>query len=73
LAGQGYHEIVTNSITNSQYYSEKTLQHTVAMLNSLSADLNVMRPSMLETGLEIIAYNLNRKNNKLRLFEFVKT
>lgn len=73
LAGQGYHEIVTNSITNSQYYSEKTLQHTVSMLNSLSADLNVLRPSMLETGLEIIAYNLNRKNNKLRLFEFGKT
>jgi phenylalanyl-tRNA synthetase beta chain len=73
LAGQGYHEIVTNSITNSQYYSEKTLQHTVAMLNSLCSDLNVIRPTMLEKGLEIIAYNLNRKSNKLRLFEFGKT
>jgi phenylalanyl-tRNA synthetase beta chain len=32
-----------------------------------------MRPSMLETGLEVVAYNLNRKNSQLRLFEFGKT
>ena len=42
------------------------------MINSLSADLNVLRPSMLETGLETVAYNLNRKNNDLQLFEFGK-
>ena len=28
---------------------------------------------MLETGLEAIAHNLNRKNNDLRFFEFGKT
>ena len=28
---------------------------------------------MLETGLESIAYNLNRKNNNLKFFEFGKT
>jgi phenylalanyl-tRNA synthetase beta chain len=43
------------------------------MLNSLSAELNIMRPSMLETGLEAIAYNLNRKNNDLKFFDFGKT
>ena len=32
-----------------------------------------MRPSMLETGLEAIGYNLNHKNNNLRFFEFGKT
>jgi phenylalanyl-tRNA synthetase beta chain len=32
-----------------------------------------MRPSMLQTGLEAIAHNLNRKNNDLRFFEFGKT
>ncbi|KAF0240632.1 MAG: phenylalanyl-tRNA synthetase beta [Chitinophagaceae bacterium] len=42
-------------------------------MNNLSADLDVMRPSMLESGLETIAYNLNRKNNNLQLFEFGKT
>jgi phenylalanyl-tRNA synthetase beta chain len=43
------------------------------MLNNLSADLDILRPSMLETGLETIAYNLNRKSNNLQCFEFGKT
>jgi phenylalanyl-tRNA synthetase beta chain len=43
------------------------------MLNNLSAELNVMRPSMLQTGLESIAHNLNRKNNDVKFFEFGKT
>ena len=73
LVGLGFHEIITNSITNSKYYSEEELKTTVHMLNSLSAELDVMRPSMLETGLEVIAYNLNRKNNNLQLFEYGKT
>ena len=73
LVGQGFNEILTNSITNGKYYSEETLQTTVKMLNSLSADLDVMRPSLLETGLETIAFNINRKNNNLQFFEFGKT
>jgi phenylalanyl-tRNA synthetase beta chain len=32
-----------------------------------------MRPSMLETGLESLAWNLNRKSGRLRFFEFGKT
>lgn len=73
LAGQGFHEIFTNSIANSAWYGEDVLETTVKMLNNLSAELNVMRPSMLETGLQCIAFNLNRRNNNLRLFEFGKT
>ena len=73
LVGVGFNEILTNSITNSAYFGEEELQSSVKMLNSLSADLNMMRPSMLETGLETIAHNLNRKNNDLRFFEFGKT
>lgn len=73
LIGQGFNEIITNSITNSKYYSEEVLGTTVKMLNNLSADLDVLRPSMLETGLESIAYNLNRKSNNLAFFEWGKT
>ncbi|AYD49180.1 phenylalanine--tRNA ligase subunit beta [Arachidicoccus soli] len=73
LVGQGFNEIMTNSITNSKYYSEEILATSVKMINSLSADLDLMRPSMLETGLECLAYNLNRKNSNLQLFEFGKT
>ncbi|MEO8819302.1 MAG: phenylalanine--tRNA ligase subunit beta [Ginsengibacter sp.] len=73
LTGNGFHEIFTNSITNSQYFDDKTLATTVSIINSLSEGLNVMRPSMLPTGLECLSYNLNRKNNNLLFFEFGKT
>lgn len=73
LVGAGFYEIFTNSITNSAYYTEDVLSRTVKMLNNLSAELNVMRPSMLQTGLESIAHNLNRRNNDLKFFEFGKT
>ncbi|MEP7108499.1 MAG: phenylalanine--tRNA ligase subunit beta [Ferruginibacter sp.] len=73
LAGTGFNEIFTNSITNATYYSEEVLQTTVKMINSLSAGLNVMRPEMIETGLETVSYNYNRRNQDLQLFEFGKT
>jgi phenylalanyl-tRNA synthetase beta chain len=73
LVGLGFSEIVTNSITNSKYYKTETLNSTVKMMNNLSVDLDVLRPSMLETGLETIAYNYNRKNTNLRFFEIGKT
>ncbi len=73
LAATGFNEIFTNSITNSAYFGAEELESTVRMINSLSAELNVMRPSLLETGLESIAYNLNRKTQNLKFFEFGKT
>ena len=68
LCGMGMQEIVTNSIVNSKYYPNH--EHLVRMINSLSAELDVMRPSMLESGLEVVAYNCNRKSQDLALFEF---
>ena len=73
LVGKGFVEIFTNSITNSQYFTPAVLETAVKMMNNLSADLDLLRPSMLETGLETIAYNCNRRNHNLRLFEFGKT
>lgn len=73
LTGLGFREIFTNSLTNSNYYSGEVLQSAVKLKNSLSAGLDIMRPSMLETGLEVMAYNINRKNNRLKLFELGKT
>jgi phenylalanyl-tRNA synthetase beta chain len=73
LVGSGFNEIFTNSITNAAYFSEEELTHSVKLLNNLSAEHNLMRPSMLQTGLESVAYNLNRKNQDLRFFEFGKT
>jgi len=73
LVGQGFNEIFTNSITNSKYFNDEVLRSTVKMINNLSAELDVLRPSMLETGLEIISYNINRRNTNLSFFEFGKT
>lgn len=68
LSASGLQEIVTNSITNSKYYPEDA--PLVRMINSLSSELDVMRPSLLESGLEVIAYNVNRKAQDLMLYEF---
>jgi phenylalanyl-tRNA synthetase beta chain len=68
LCGMGMQEIVTNSIVNSRYYPERT--DLVKMINSLSSELDVMRPSMAEGGLEVVNYNCNRKSNDLSLYEY---
>lgn len=67
LCHLGLHEIVTNSITNSKYYPG--YENMVAMLNNLSSELDVMRPELMESGLEVLAYNINRKQQHLMLFE----
>ena len=72
LTGLGFNEIFTNSITNAAYFEQAELDNAVRLLNNLSAAHNILRPSMLETGLESVAYNLNRKNPDLRFFEFGK-
>jgi phenylalanyl-tRNA synthetase beta chain len=73
LTGLGFTEILTNSITNSAYFNGEESGNMVKLLNNLSNELNVLRPTMLPTALEVIAFNLNRKNTNLRLFEFGKT
>ena len=73
LVGQGFAEIFTNSITNSKYFDEAVLATTVRMINNLSVELDVLRPSMVETGLEAISYNINRRNTNLQFFEYGKT
>jgi len=73
LVGLGFNEIFTNSITNSAFYNEIELQTAVKMMNSLSVELDMLRPQMIQSGLQVIAHNLNRKNNHLKLYEFGKT
>ncbi len=73
MVGLGFQEMLNNSITFSGQYTEEELSRSVRMMNSLSAELDMLRPSMLETGLQAVAHNLNRKNLDLQLFEFGKT
>ncbi|MEO6670213.1 MAG: phenylalanine--tRNA ligase subunit beta [Ferruginibacter sp.] len=73
LTGLGFHEIFTNSITNSNFYEEGILSSSVRMINSLSNELDMLRPEMIQGGLQVVAHNLNRRNLDLRFFEFGKT
>jgi len=70
LTANGFNEIMSNSLTKSAYSSN--LDKAVRILNPLSNDLDVMRQTMLYSGLEAIAYNQNRKNPDLKLYEFGK-
>lgn len=67
LSGQGLHEILTNSIVNSANYPEA---NQVKMMNSLSSELNAMRPQLLPSGLEVLEYNINRGEKNLALYEW---
>ena len=73
LVGGGFNEILNNSLTKVSYYKDLncyTGETTVKILNPLSADLGVMRQTLLFGGLESIVRNANRKNSNLRFFEF---
>jgi len=71
LVANGFFEIITNSLvapTNIEEASSTNVQ----MLNPLSADLSVLRTSMLPSGLESLVHNQNRRNSNVKFFEFGK-
>jgi phenylalanyl-tRNA synthetase beta chain len=73
LTAQGFNEIWSNSLTKTSYYENNSvfpIDTTVKIFNPLSNDLGSMRQTLLYGGLESIAYNANRKNPDIRLYEF---
>ena len=74
LVGSGFNEILNNSLSKVAYYDGLTntysMEKTVKVMNPLSADLGVMRQTLLFGGLESIVRNANRKNPNLKFFEF---
>ena len=73
LVGQGFNEILNNSLTKGAYYEGHNAypaENCVKIMNPLSTDLNVMRQTLLFGGLESIQHNVNRKRQNLRFFEF---
>jgi len=75
LAALGFNEILCNSLTKASYTEDVPAfpaGENVNILNPLSSDLGIMRRTLLFGGLETIAYNQNRKQGDLRLFEFGK-
>lgn len=75
LSSNGYSEIITNSLTKPAYsekFTSANAGETVEILNKLSEDLGVMRQTLLFSGLEVLNYNINRKQKDLKIFEFGK-
>ncbi len=73
LANQGYFELVTNSLTSPKYVEKAGFldaSTTVEIFNKLSEDLGVMRQTLLFSGLEVVAHNINRRQTDLKCFEF---
>ncbi|MCL2726847.1 MAG: phenylalanine--tRNA ligase subunit beta [Bacteroidales bacterium] len=72
FVNNGFYEIMCNSLCSSGWYENLTTfppERLVRLLNPLSSDLNAMRQTLLLGGLEVIAYNMNRQQYDLRLFE----
>jgi len=75
LTGNGFFEIWTNSLTNYNYQLKHNLKfkgEPVEILNKLSEEQGILRQTLLFTGLEVCAHNINRKQKDLKLFEFGK-
>jgi phenylalanyl-tRNA synthetase beta chain len=75
LVGNGFYEIWTNSLTNFAYQQKHNLSfpgEPVEILNKLSEEQGILRQTMLFTGLEVCAHNINRRQKDLKLFEFGK-
>jgi phenylalanyl-tRNA synthetase beta chain len=73
LSALGFNEIISNSLTRSGWYSdlpEFPTENLVSIINPLSNDLDSLRQTLLFGGLEAVAYNANRKNPDLKLYEF---
>ena len=76
LVDHGFNEIMNNSLTkisNLDLIPLEEGQEGVKVLNPLSNDLGLLRHEMLLTGLEAVAYNINRRQKDLCFFEVGKT
>lgn len=76
LISNGYYEITTNSLTSIRFVENEKLWNkndSIEMINKLSEEHGVLKTHLLFTSLEVIKYNLNRKQKNLKLFELDKT
>jgi len=76
LCGMGFSEILTNSLTSEHFNSANGFSlkegNQINILNKLSEEQGALRQTLLFTGLESLAWNINRKEPNLRFFEFGK-
>jgi len=73
LAARGYHEAVNLSFVAAELLASWGFrQNLVPLANPLSADLAVMRPSLLPGLIEALRHNRARQQERVRLFEVAR-
>ncbi|MGA9121137.1 MAG: phenylalanine--tRNA ligase subunit beta [Bacteroidota bacterium] len=66
--GQGFREIITNPMQDEERTRVEGIT-PVRILNPLSKEMGVMRSSLIPGMLQVVAVNMNRGADDLRLFE----
>jgi phenylalanyl-tRNA synthetase beta chain len=73
LAARGYHEAINLSFVAAELLAGWGFtEHLVPLANPLSADLAVMRPSLLPGLVEALRHNRARQQERVRLFEVAR-
>ncbi len=73
LASRGYYEAVTLSFVPGELLGHWSMnQALVTLANPLSAELAVMRPSLLPGLVEALRHNRDRQQERVRLFEVAR-
>ncbi|KRE88468.1 phenylalanine--tRNA ligase subunit beta [Frateuria sp. Soil773] len=73
LAARGYHEAVNLSFVAAELLARwGYTQNLVPLANPLSADLAIMRPSLLPGLIEALRHNRARQQERVRLFELAR-
>ena len=71
LVDRGYFEAITYSFVDPQIHQHFASSESapIALANPISADLSVMRQSLWPGLVQALSYNLNRQQDRVRLFE----
>lgn len=79
MCSLGAYEIMTYSFTDDKVFDKLNLaksderRKAIRIINPISEELSVMKTELVSGMLSVIFTNLNRKNDKFRLFELAKT
>ena len=73
LIGSGFNEIMTNSICSPQENQINKDIKPLEIINPQGIELSNLRVSLLPGMLDIVAFNTNRQNKNLKLFELGNT
>lgn len=72
LAAKGYYELCTSPLVASTDLTHSHVAGKIHIVNPLSERLDVMRTTLLDSGLSVMAHNMRRQQMDLKFFELGK-